>query len=144
MHYSRRNFWLLNGLSAVLLLSGFLMLRLGNAGDWGFLPVGFGVVMLVGSLLGFVSYGAMDDIQKQNMKGDWFWGSAVAMSLLLGFVFPYVLFGSGAENVIGGFSFEHLRDTPRGYFFSGVMITIMLHAVGHLSAVFFRRLREKA
>jgi hypothetical protein len=98
--------------------------------------------MLVGSILGFVSYGAMDDIQQQNMKSDWFWGSAVAMCLLFAVIFPYVLSGAGAASVVGGFTFAHLRDTPRGYFFSGVMITIMLHAVGYVSAALFRRLRE--
>ncbi|MES2473627.1 MAG: hypothetical protein V4601_12410, partial [Pseudomonadota bacterium] len=80
----------------------------------------------------------MDDIQKQNMKSDWYWGSVAGLCLLCGLVFPYVLFGGGAEILI---SFTGLNDTPKGYFLCGVAVTLGLFSLGYTLSYLFRRLR---
>jgi hypothetical protein len=138
MAYSRRNFWLLLGIGVLVIMSAHLLPHATHgAGLWSVPAVGFGLLMTLGCALGGLSYGAMDDIQKQNMKSDWYWGSLIGLSLFGGVVLPLVLFGSGPDVLRDLLS---LRSSPRGYFFAGVMVTLMLFAGGWVLAFLFRRL----
>src|SRR4051812_3141856 len=100
MGYSRRNFWLLLGLgTAAVIMAHLLPHAMHGDGLWSVPAIVFGGLMLLGTGLFGISYGAMDDIQRQNMKNDWYWGTVVGLCVLVGVVFPYVLFSSGAENI---------------------------------------------
>lgn len=137
MHYSPRNFWLLIGLGMVMIMAAHLLPHaVRGEGLWSIPALGFGALMLLGAGLMYLSYGAMDDIQKQDLKSDWYWGSAIAGGVLVGLVFPYVLFGPDLDGLL-----LHGAKTSKGDFFSGVIVVLGLHAVGYVLARLFRRLR---
>ncbi len=139
MRYSSRNFWLLTGLGLALVVGAHLLPHAARGSAlWSASAIGFGAMMLLGCAFAGLSYGAMDDIQKQNMKSDWYWGSMIGIGLLCGLVFPFVLFGDGVGLISGLF---HRTKTPNGYFFCGVMVTLGLFVLGFLVAYLFRRLR---
>lgn len=94
--------------------------------------------MLLGLAASAVAYGAMDDIQKQNLKADWYWGSVIGLGVLCGLVLPFVIFGAGAETLLG---FVKQDDTPRGYFLCGVATALMPLGAGYFAVALFRRLR---
>ena len=109
-----------------------------DTGDWSLAGIGFGALMALGCILFGLSAFVMDDIQRQNLKSDWYWGSVVGFCLLCGLVFPLVLFSTGLQTMVG---ISHMHDTPKGYFFSGVMITMGSILLGWLLAWLFRRLK---
>jgi hypothetical protein len=139
MGYSSRNFWLLMGLGLAAIIAAHLLPHaIRGSGGWSVPAIGFGVLMALGCGLFGLSYGAMDDIQKQNIKSDWYWGSVAGLVVLCGLVFPFVLFGDGIA-YLGGLA--HKGETPKGYFFAGVMVTVGLFALGWLAMLLVRRLR---
>ena len=140
MHYSRSNFWLLCGLGMAAIIAAHLLPHaVRGEGAWSLPAIGFGGLMLLGVGLFGISYGAMDDIQRQNMKSDWYWGSVLGLCALCGVVFPAVLFGSGLESIAG---FFHGAETPKEYFFCGIMVMMGPFGLGYLLVYLFRRLRE--
>ena len=107
-------------------------------GGWSTVGIGFGVLMALGCLLFGLSAFVMDDIQRQNLKTDWYWGSVIGMSLICGLVLPSVLFTTGLGHIV---EVMHMHETPKGYFFSGVMITMLAILLGWGLAWLFRRLK---
>jgi len=143
MRYSPRNFWLLCGLGmAAIVLAHLLPHAVRGSGLWSIPALGFGGLMALGCGLFGLSYGAMDDIQKQNMKSDWYWGSVISFALLCGLLLPYTLFGSGVEDIAGLLHRGDRAGTPKGYFFSGVMTVLGLSTLGYFLVYLVRRLRE--
>lgn len=137
MRYSSRNFYLLTGLGVALVLAAGVLRDTASGADlWS--AFGFGGLMLLGFAACGLSYGALDDIQKQNLKADWYWGSVIGLSVLCGLVLPFVIFGSGAENLA---DFINQDETPRGYFLCGVAASLIPTGVGYFGVVLFRRLR---
>jgi hypothetical protein len=140
MQYSPRNFWLLTGLGLAAIIAAHLLPHAvrGN-GLWSVPALGFGLLMVLAFVFGGLRYGALDDIQRQNIKSDWYWGCLIGFGLLCGLVFPFIMFGGGVER-LGGMT--HMGETPKGYFFSGVMITLACTVAGVALAWIHRRLRE--
>jgi bacteriorhodopsin len=138
MRYSGKNIWLLTGLGIIAVVAAHLLPHaVRGSGLWTFSAIGFGVLMALGCILFGLSAFAMDDIQRQSQRSDWYWGSVVGLCLLCGLVFPFVLFGGGLKFIV---ALLLMHETPGGYFFSGVMVTLGLFALGWLLAWLFRRL----
>jgi hypothetical protein len=143
MRYSRKNFWLLCGLGTAALIAAHLLPHaVRGSGPWSIPALGFGGLMALGTCLFGLSYAAMDDIQKQNMKSDWYWGSVIGLAVLCGVVFPYALFGSGAEDISAFLHGADKAQTPKGHFFSGVIASMGPMTLGYFVIYLFRRLRE--
>ena len=139
MRYSGWKIWLVIGLGLAAVVAAHLLPHaVRDTGDWSLVAIGFGLLMALGCILFGLSAFAMDDIQRQNQRTDWYWGSVTGLSLLCGLVLPLVLFSTGLRTIVG---LMHMHDTPKGYFFSGVMATLALFALGWLAAWLFRRLR---
>jgi hypothetical protein len=139
MRYSEKNIWLLIGLGfAVIVAAHVLPHAVHGSGLWSLPAISFGLLMALGCILFGLSAFALDDIQRQNQRTDWYWGSVVGLCLLCGLVFPFVLFGRGLEKLV---VLSHMHEGPEGYFFCGVMVTLALFFLGWLLAWLFRRLQ---
>src|SRR5689334_6695636 len=109
MRYSGKNIWLLIGLGLAAIVAAHLLphaVRLPVS----FSGMGFGLLMALGCLLFGLSAFAMDDIQRQNQRTDWYWGSVVGLCLLCGLVFPYILFGGNLDAIVAGI---HMHTSPQ-------------------------------
>jgi hypothetical protein len=139
MRYSPRNYWLfiVLGMAAIVAAHLFPHAVRGD-GPWSIPAIGFGVLVGVGIILAALSYVAMDDVQKQNLRSDQHWGGVIGTTLLGALVFPYVLFADGLNSIV---NFLGQRDTPEGFFFSGVMTTLLTLLVGVALAFLYRRMR---
>ena len=137
MRYSGRNFYLLTGFGVALVLAaGLLRGAAGNPGLWS--AFGFGGLMLLGFAASSLAYGALDDIQKQNLKAEWYWGSVIGLGALCGFLLPFVIFSSGAEVLA---DLLNQGETPRGYFLCGVAAALLPMGAGYFAVALLRRLR---
>jgi hypothetical protein len=139
MRYSGWKIWLIVGLGLIAIVGAHLLPHaVRDTGDWSVVGIGFGVLMALGCLLFGLSAFVMDDIQRQNLKADWYWGSVAGLSLLCGLALPSVLFTTGLSHIV---EIMHMRETPKGYFFAGVMITLACILAGWVLAWIYRRLR---
>ena len=136
MRYSGWKILLVVGLGLVAVVAAHLLPH-AVRGDWSTIGIGFGLLMALGCVLFGLSAFVMDDIQRQNLKNDWYWGSVMGMSLLCGIILPSVLFTTGLSHIL---MTTHMQDTPKGYFFSGVMITMACILAGWVLAWAWRRL----
>ncbi len=137
MRYSGWKIWLVVGLGLGAVVAAHLLPH-AIRGDWSTVGVGFGALMALGCLLLGLSAFFMDDIQRQNLKANWYWGCVIGLSVLCGFILPCVLFTSGLGHIV---AVMHMYETPKGYFFSGVMITLACILAGWALAWAYRRLR---
>jgi hypothetical protein len=137
MRYSGWKISALVGLGLIAVVAAHLLPH-AVRGDWSTVGIGFGALMALGCLLFGLSAFVMDDIQRQNLKTDWYWGSVVGLAVLCGVILPSVLFTTGLSHIV---TVMHMHETPKGYFFSGVMITLALILAGWVLAWGYRRLR---
>lgn len=136
MRYSGWKILLVVGLGLAAVVAAHLLPH-AVRGDWSTIGIGFGVLMALGCLLLGLSAFVMDDLQRQNLKTDWYWGSVAGLSLLCGIVLPSVLFSTGLGHIV---DVMHMHETPKGYFFAGVMITMTCIMAGWVLAWAWRRL----
>lgn len=139
MYYSPRNRWLLVGLGLAAIVAAHLFpSALRGKGPWSLSAIGFGAFVGLGIILAGLSYVAMDDVQKQNLRSDQHWGGVVGMVLLGALILPYVLFGDGLNAIV---TLLGQGETPKGFFFSGVLAALLALAAGVALAFLYRRLR---
>jgi hypothetical protein len=137
MRYSGWKILLVVGLGIAAVVAAHLLPH-AVRGDWSTIGIGFGGLMALGCLLFGLSAFVMDDIQRQNLKTDWYWGCVIGLSALCGLVLPSVLFTPSLGHIV---EVMHMHETPKGYFFSGVMITLASILAGWVLAWGYRRLR---
>ncbi|HJR57606.1 MAG TPA: hypothetical protein VJ798_13600 [Rhizomicrobium sp.] len=139
MRYSPRNYWVLIGLGMAAIVAAHIFPHaVRGDGPWSIPAIGFGALVGLGIILAGLSYVAMDDVQKQNLRSDQHWGGVIGTSLLCAVVLPYVLFADGLNSLV---NLLGQSETPKGFFFSGVLTTLLALAAGVALAFLYRRLR---
>ena len=134
MTYSRKRYWLALG-AALAVAAAFVILRPHSAVMT--ITTAVAVVAVCGALA-FLAYFSLDEIQRQNEMRAWYYGGLLAS--LFGLMPLLLLMSSAMLEAMAGLLPNASRmapdmlHSPRIYFCIGVVMTLVVQAVGHFIA----------
>jgi hypothetical protein len=143
MTYSRKRYWLALGAALAVAAALTLISRPHPA----VMTMTMAVVAVCGALA-FLAYFSLDEIQRQNEMRAWYYGGLLAS--LFGLMPLLLLMSNAMLETMAGLLPNASRmapdmlHSPRIYFCMGVVMTLVVQAIGHFIAHAIFKVAERA